>query len=672
MKKKLCLIVGLIVVHLIPLNAQQTPQITRSGIGYLQYLPQGYHANSKKYPVVIALHGIMEKGTSSTDPKRVFNDLGKVAHVGLAKYVKQGKKYPFILISPQLKYSHGLWPPSLIMDVLNHVKKELRIDDKRIYLTGLSLGGFGVWKTAGEYPGVFAAIAPICAGGNALNKARDIAAANLPVWGFHGSADKIASYTITTKMIDAINTAPKKPKPLAKVTIFPRMTHNVWDRAYQQTDLLDWMLNCSKGSRSNSDDANSPPVADAGPDRTVDLPQDVINLKGTASDTDGKVEAYEWKKVSGGHMRMEGSSRETLKISEFSEGTLVFKLTVTDNDGASASDEVKVIVNASENEAPVVDAGSDQTIKLPTNSVTLEGKASDRDGKITAYKWKQVSGGNARLRDISSAALTVTDLRKGSYVFRLTATDNGDATASDEVRVTVQPSANTDPTVTAGPDHTITLPNHSLTIQGAASDDDGEIVVYQWTKLSGGFANMNGASGAELALSNLSEGTYSFRLTVKDNDGSLASDDVNVTVLKGSDDNQQPPSDDNKPPVVFAGRDRTLKLPEASISLEGTAEDEDGSIADYSWTQVSGSSVVLTDSQQQAARVSGLRAGAYVFRLTATDNNGASNSDEVAIYVTGGWEVNMHPADDNAENRRGDLPLGRLYPLGATSFPGTD
>src|SRR5688572_6035675 len=170
MIRKFCLTLAVISAACITMvSAQQTAKVTASGIGYLEYLPQGYHSNSNKYPVVISLHGIKEKGTSSTDPRLVLRDLERVDNVGLPKYVKAGTRYPFILISPQLKSSHRLWSPSYVMEVVNHVKRNLRIDDRRIYLTGLSLGGFGVWRTAGEYPDVFAAIAPICAGGNALN-----------------------------------------------------------------------------------------------------------------------------------------------------------------------------------------------------------------------------------------------------------------------------------------------------------------------------------------------------------------------------------------------------------------------------------------------------------------------------------------------------------------------
>src|SRR5688500_138606 len=81
-------------------NAQQTAKITSSGIGYLEYLPQDYNSNSNDYPIVIFLHGIGERGTTSTDPNTLKSSVQKVANVGLAKYVKYGKQYPFILISP--------------------------------------------------------------------------------------------------------------------------------------------------------------------------------------------------------------------------------------------------------------------------------------------------------------------------------------------------------------------------------------------------------------------------------------------------------------------------------------------------------------------------------------------------------------------------------------------
>ena len=524
-------------------TAQQVGKVTPSGIGYLEYLPEGYHGSSADYPVVISLHGIKEKGTSSTNPQQVLRDLPRVANVGLPKYVKSGKKYPFILISPQLKSQYGSWPASFVIEVLNHVKRTLRIDEKRIYLTGLSLGGYGVWKTAGAYPEVFAAIAPICAGGNALENANAIAKEDVATWGFHGDADKIVSYTVTTRMVNAINAAPSKPSPLAKVTIFPRMGHIIWDKAYHETNVIAWMLTFRNGSSGgglpaehNTSDENQPPVVNAGADKTITLPANSLVIKGKASDGDGKITRYEWAQVSGGRTTLSGTTSPDLQLSNLAEGVYVFKLTAQDDDGATAADEVRVHVEASANKKPVVDAGDDKTITLPSNTVILTGSASDTDGKIASVRWTQLSGSNARTSGSNSTTLTLSDLAAGTYVFRLSAEDNDGSVDTDDVTVTVKQGAseNTPPLASAGGDHALTLPHNATELRGSGRDEDGSVVSYQWTQVAGQPVNINGQAASRAQLSNLKEGSYVFRLTVKDDQGASAHDDVRVTVSKPS------------------------------------------------------------------------------------------------------------------------------------------
>lgn len=453
-------------------NAQQTPKVTSSGIGYLEYLPDGYHSGSADFPVVISLHGIKEKGTSSTDPQQVIRDLPRVANVGLPKYVNAGKKYPFILISPQLKSQYGTWPASFVMKVVNHVKRTLRIDEKRIYLTGLSLGGFGVWTTAGAYPEVFAAIAPICAGGNSISKANAIAKEDVATWGFHGDADRIVPYTVTTRMVSAINAAPSKPSPLAKVTIFPGMGHIIWDKAYNETNVLDWMLsfrNGATGNQSSNDDKksepddkgetdenkdngdnkteenekneedNKGPVASAGGDRTLTLPDNAITIVGNASDADGKISSYAWAKISGGPVTLSQTSSSTLEATNLTEGIYVFRFTVKDDDGATGSDDVTVTVKQgqADNILPVANAGPDRALTLPDNRTYLQGSGEDEDGSIVTYQWIQVSGQPASLNGTNARSATVTNLKQGSYVFRLTVSDDRGGTSTDDVRVQV-------------------------------------------------------------------------------------------------------------------------------------------------------------------------------------------------------------------------------------------
>lgn len=514
--------------------AQQTAKITSSNIAYLEYLPQGYSSNSNLYPLVISLHGIKEKGTTSTDPATLKSSVQKVANVGLPKYVKYGTQYKFILISPQLKSNYGTWPAAYVMDVINYVRKTLRVDPKRIYITGLSLGGFGAWTTLGAYPDVFAAALPICAGGNALSKACDIADENVPVWGFHGDNDNIVSYTVTTKMINAINGCAHKPNPLAKATLFAGMGHTIWDKVYNQTNALDWMLSYTNGSTPSS--SNVPPVVDAGVDVVEYLPTNAAVCNGTASDPDGTIASYSWTQVSGpSTATLENKTSKSMKASNLKAGTYTFRLKATDNNGAYANDDVKVVINSTSS-APTVSAGADKTITLPTNSIYIQGSGSDSDG-ISSWQWTKISGGAASLSGQTTSKVRAYNLVAGSYVFRLTVKDSKGNAKSDDVTVTVKSSTsgNAVPLANAGSDKILTLPANSIKLTGSAKDTDGTIASYKWTQYGGpSTATITNSTSAAATFSGLKAGKYYFRLTVKDNDGATDYDNVLVNVVNGT------------------------------------------------------------------------------------------------------------------------------------------
>jgi hypothetical protein len=423
-------------------NAQQTVKITPSGIGYLEYLPQGYNSNNNNYPLVISLHGIKERGTSSTDPALIKAAVPTVANVGLPKYVKYGQQYPFILISPQLHNSYGNWPAAYVMEVLNYVKKYLRVNTNRIYLTGLSLGGGGVWVTAGANPNVFAAIAPLCGSRNDIPEAPDMAAADLPVWGMHGDKDTVVPYKTTVNMVNAINGSAPRPAPLSKLTIFPGMGHMIWDKAYKETSLINWMLSYTKGSSSGSTTSNVAPVASAGADITKTLPVSGFNIVGSGKDSDGTIASYSWTQASGPNTAtLSGKTSATLNVSNLVAGTYSFALKVTDNDGATDTDNVSVVVNSTSttNISPIVSAGADRTIVLPLNSVYFQASASDKDGSIVSYTWTKTSGGSCSLSGNTTSRVRAYRLYAGTYTFKVTVKDNKGATTSDYVTVIVKP-----------------------------------------------------------------------------------------------------------------------------------------------------------------------------------------------------------------------------------------
>lgn len=619
------------------LKAQQTAKITSSGIGFLEYLPDGYKTNNNDYPIVIFLHGIGEKGTTSTDPTTLLNSVWKVANVGIPKYIKYGAKYPFLMIAPQLKSSYGLWPANYVMDVLNYVKKYLRIDERRIYITGLSLGGYGTWTTLGAYPEVFAASVPICSGGNVLSKACAIAAENIPIWAFHGTADDVVSYTVTTKMIDAINACTPKPNPLAKYTLFSGVNHNAWDKTYKETNALTWMLSFTNGSSTPTTTTNVAPVANAGADRATSSTS--ISVAGSGTDKDGRIVSYQWIKYDGADVTLTNANSPTVTVSGMKDGKYFLRLTVTDDKGATDYDNMQIAVSGSgsssgsttTNIAPVANAGSDK--RISSTSIALYGSGSDKDGKIVSYKWIQYGGTAATLANASTPTLNISGLRDGNYYFRLTVTDDRGASDSDNVLVAVSNSstASTSPTApniapvaNAGSDKQITTT--STILYGSGTDKDGKIVSYKWIQYGGTAATLSNASSPNLSVSGLRNGKYYFRLTVTDDRGATDYDNTLVSVSNTS-------TAANLSPAANAGPDKRITDALNSLKVYGSASDRDGKIVSYKWVQYGGDPLTLTNSQSPTVTVSDLDPGKYYLKLMVKDDDGATDYDRMLIVV---------------------------------------
>ena len=428
------------------LNAQQVFKTTKSSvIGYLEYLPEDYHRNAADYPVVIFLHGRGEKGPNSTSPEVLERGAKELTKLGPPHFVKKGTRFPFILISPQLKSRYSDWPLWYVLEVLEHVKSTLRVDAKRIYLTGLSLGGGGVWTTAEKHPEIFAAIAPVCGSRNSRSEARRIADNNLPVWAFHGDKDNIIPLSTTLKMIESINAY--QPNPRARITIYKGVKHNSWDYAYKpdnsmhKPNIYEWMLSHSRndGSQEQQDrdqEVNKLPVVNAGNDQTITSDRSRFELTATASDPDGKIVRYDWKKVSGGDVRMEHASTPRLVLSGLRAGTYEFRLTVVDDKGAASADNVRVHVKQKAGGTLVANGGPDRVLKLPVTHYTLAGGATSPDGVITSYEWNLVDGPPLDLADMKTRVMKISNVRTpGRRTFTLTVTDSKGRKALDHVRI---------------------------------------------------------------------------------------------------------------------------------------------------------------------------------------------------------------------------------------------
>lgn len=225
--KKILLLLFITVTY--TAQAQQTAQKFVQETHYLLYLPDGYTSDTAtRFPLMIFLHGSGESG----------EDLAKVKVHGPPKMIDQGRKFPFIVVSPQAPPNTG-WQTDRMEAMLNDIKKKYRVDEDRIYLTGLSMGGFGTWNWAAKFPNEFAAIAPICGGGDASEtwKLRHV-----PVWCFHGAKDDVVPLSSSQRMVDSL----KKYSRDVRFTVYPEANHNSWDTTYNNDSLYSWLLSHKK------------------------------------------------------------------------------------------------------------------------------------------------------------------------------------------------------------------------------------------------------------------------------------------------------------------------------------------------------------------------------------------------------------------------------------------
>lgn len=379
--------------------------------------------------------------------------------------------------------------------------------------------------------------------------------------------------------------------------------------------------------------ANLPPTASAGVDRIITLPTNTITQTGSGTDPDGTVIDYYWQKVSGGNAVFADPNSATLSISGLEEGSYVFSLTVTDNQGLTNTDVFNLVVNPAPpppNVNPTADAGDNASITLPVNSTSLDGTGSaDSDGSIVSYSWSKISGPSTySLSGSTSATATAGNLVQGTYVFQLVVTDNRGGTGVASVTVTVNaavPPPNQAPSANAGLDAVMFLPTNSLALVGSGFDPDGTITGYLWTKLSGPSATLTNTTSATANAANLVKGTYIFQLRVTDNQGATGIDTKQVIV------NSAPV---NNPPAVSAGPDKTLRLPINFTTLTGTATDSDGTITSRQWTRVSGPNTpLMSGTTANSLILFNLIQGTYVFSFRATDDKGASTIDYAIVYV---------------------------------------
>lgn len=208
--------------------------VERLQLEYLLFLPEGYkEEKDKRWPLMLFLHGAGERGTN----------LAKVTVHGPPKIVKEKTDFPFILVSPQCPTGQS-WSDEAVLGLLDEIIKKHRVDTTRVYLTGLSMGGYGTWSLGTKYPDRFAAIAPICGGGDFLPvllpaPGKEAALKRLPIWAFHGAKDSLVPLSESERMVDALKKAGNEN---VKLTVYPEADHDSWTETYNNPELYEWLL----------------------------------------------------------------------------------------------------------------------------------------------------------------------------------------------------------------------------------------------------------------------------------------------------------------------------------------------------------------------------------------------------------------------------------------------
>jgi hypothetical protein len=461
-----------------PIHTPRQIAINSNVSGFYETLPARYSLTTKKYPLIVFIHGIGELGTGLSR----LNCCGLPYHIKggtfPAKFLVNGVYYSYIVITPQFRVRPNA---SQIQSVVDYAKSHYRVDATRVYVTGLSMGGGSTWDWSVVYGQNAAAIGPVCAGTKpTTTMAANVASKNLAIWSLNSSSDAVVPIQWGKDWISWIDARNTAMAGQTKITIWSGLSHNgTWGKAFNPITKVDgyniyewFLLHKRSGSTVSSPTPTSPPPptttpttptpttgniapkANAGSDQSIPVSWNYFPfLNATPStDADGWIVSWKWTKVSGpsSYSFSSPTSAQT-KANNLVAGTYVFRITVTDNKGATSSDDITVTMTGTGGStttpvpstsitAPVANAGVDQSIPVAWNyfpylNATL---STDANGWVKSFKWTKVSGPSSyTIVSPNSSKTKVNGLVAGTYVFRVTVTDDSGETDTDDVTVTM-------------------------------------------------------------------------------------------------------------------------------------------------------------------------------------------------------------------------------------------
>ena len=196
---------------------------------YLIYIPKE-KPDSGEYPLLLFLHGRGESGTN----------LELVKKHGPPSFLNENSDFPFLTVSPQCS-NEKVWEPKPLLRLIRDIEVRYPIDKNRIYITGLSMGGYGTWDLAQTAPDRFAAIAPVC-GGSSLSLSKIDVLKDMPIWAFHGAKDEIVPPSETIQLVERLESVGGN----VRFTLYPDADHDSWTETYNNQELYDWLLSHTK------------------------------------------------------------------------------------------------------------------------------------------------------------------------------------------------------------------------------------------------------------------------------------------------------------------------------------------------------------------------------------------------------------------------------------------
>jgi predicted peptidase len=207
----------------------------KADYNYLIYLPKDYYEQTRSYPLVIYLHGGSHKG----------NDLNKLKEYGLPYLVDKGTDFDFIIVSPQCP-NHKYWSSeNWVEPLFEKIQVKYRVNIDKVYLTGISMGGYGTFIVAMDHPDKFAAIVPLCGGCNDSDTTRICNLKDIPVWAFHGTGDDLIPISETERIVHALD----KCKGKIEFTKLEGEGHGIQYLYEKHPQIYEWMLKQSRSDR---------------------------------------------------------------------------------------------------------------------------------------------------------------------------------------------------------------------------------------------------------------------------------------------------------------------------------------------------------------------------------------------------------------------------------------